>query len=147
MRSSSQRFRQTVPSWRPAAQDDAAYLWHVAEDKPQSPRLKHASDIVHVTFDSDGKQLATSSIADKKSCVWDVAAIRRRDASADAKPKYAFEHDSRVNRGCSAPTASYWPRRRATERPASGVSTAAIWLRYSTTTEESSSPLVLRATV
>lgn len=76
--------------------DDAAYLWSFDSESPLSPRLRHASDIVHVAFSLDGKYLATSSIADKKSCVWEVAKIQNpTDASIDAK--YTFEHDSRVN--------------------------------------------------
>jgi WD40 repeat protein/tetratricopeptide (TPR) repeat protein len=78
--------------------DDAAYLWLLSPTpgSSRSPRLNHDSDVVHLTFSSRGDQLATTSIRDNKTCVWDVQKIRSR--ATDVDPTYTFPHPSRINR-------------------------------------------------
>ncbi len=80
--------------------DDTAYLWSASTGRLLSQPLQHASDIVHVVFSSDGKKLATSSIGDKKSCVWDVAKVKlkpRLPKDAILEAEQTFEHDGPVN--------------------------------------------------
>jgi WD40 repeat protein/tetratricopeptide (TPR) repeat protein len=77
--------------------DDVAYLWDAETGKRVPPPLLHASDIIHLTFDRDDKQLATSSTADGKCCVWNVDEVQSTILE-NVDAKFTLEHRGRVNR-------------------------------------------------
>ena len=81
-------------------QERTVFYWDVETGKRLAPPLQHASDIVHVTFDATGRLLATSSIADKKACVWDVRAVQSSVASAERAhtPPQLTAHTARQTR-------------------------------------------------
>ncbi len=103
--------------------DDSAYLWSIASGDLVSPPLRHTSDIVHAIFNRDSSRLCTSSLADKKACVWDLTKLKLRSSASKDLPfeaLYTFEHAGRVNQAAFSEQGDYLAT-------ASDDGTARVW--------------------
>ena len=117
-----QRFRQATVMLQPVVLMILRTYGMLVTGELESPPLRHSSDIVHAVFSLDGKRLATSSFADKKACIWEIASAREhwdriktqqlQSTNSEFESKglaatYTFEHTGRVNQSTFSADGNY----------------------------------------